>query len=171
MNIIRCDRSYAPQVKDIFNESILNSTALYEYEPRTLQMVEAWFDAREQDNVPVIGLVNEKGVLMGFGSYGDFRSKPAYRYTVEHSLYVHKDYRGRGYGALLLNKIIQHATEQQYHCLVAGIDAANESSIRLHQQHGFIFCGRIHQVGYKFDRWLDLDFYQLLLPPSTSSVH
>lgn len=164
MNIIYCDPSYAEQVQHIFNDTILSTTALYDYEPRTLQQVETWFKTKQEGNFPVIGLVDEYNTLLGFGSYGTFRNWPAYQYTVEHSLYIHKDYRGRGCGHILLSEIIKQATQQHYHCLIAGIDSVNEASKRLHTKFGFEFCGTIKQVGYKFDKWLDLEFYQLLLP-------
>jgi phosphinothricin acetyltransferase len=109
---------------------------------------------------------------MGFGSYGIFRAWPAYKYTVEHSLYIHKDHRGRGLGGIIRQEIIKSAINQNYHCLIAGIDSTNEASIKLHKSFEFEFCGKIRQVGYKFSKWLDLDFYQLILetPQSPEEV-
>jgi len=101
---------------------------------------------------------------LGFGTYGTFRVRPAYKYTVENSLYVHKDFRGKGFGKILLGEIIKNAKDQNYHCIVGVIDSANETSIQLHKSFGFEFSGQIKQVGFKFNRWLDVDFYQLLLP-------
>jgi phosphinothricin acetyltransferase len=100
---------------------------------------------------------------MGFGTYGIFRERPAYKYTIEHSLYVDKYHRGKGIGKIILQEIIKNAAIQDYHCLVGGIDSTNETSIRLHKNFGFEFCGKIKQAGYKFSKWLDLDFYQLIL--------
>ena len=117
MRIIHCTRDYAPAILEIFNEAILNSTALYDYKPRTPQMMEGWFDLKTKHNFPVIGIVNDENELLGFGSYGTFRAWPAYHYTVEHSLYIHKDHRGKGLGKILLRAIIEQAVKQQYHCL------------------------------------------------------
>jgi len=101
---------------------------------------------------------------MAFGTYGTFRGWPAYKYSVEHSLYVHQDHRGKGYGKIILQQLIRDARDKGYHNLIAGIDSQNITSIKLHEASGFVFCGRIEHAGYKFSRWLDLDFYQLLLP-------
>jgi phosphinothricin acetyltransferase len=125
--------------------------------------METWFDTKIKNNFPVIGLVNEQDELMGFGSYGTFRAFPAYKYTIEHSLYVQKDHRGKGLGKILLSEIIKNAQAQDYHCLIAAVDSTNEASIRLHGQFDFEFCGRIKQAGYKFGTWLNVEFYQLLL--------
>lgn len=164
MNIIYCSNSYSPQILEIFNEAILNSTALYDYQPRTMQNMKAWFGNKNRNNFPVIGVTNEEGELLGFGSYGSFRAWPAYKYTVEHSLYIKKDHRGRGLGKIILSEIIKNATSQEYHCLVAGIDSTNHASIALHKSFGFWFSGNIKHAGYKFSKWLDLEFYQLILP-------
>jgi L-amino acid N-acyltransferase YncA len=164
MKIINCTKEYAEPILDILNEAIVNSTALYDYSPRGLDSMNAWFDSKIRSQFPVIGLVDEQNQLLAFGSYGTFRSWPAYKYTVEHSLYVHKDHRGKGYGKLILREIVNDAKRKQYHNLIAGIDSLNHSSKKLHEGFGFKFCGRIVHAGYKFSTWLDLDFYQLLLP-------
>src|SRR5690349_14031717 len=154
MKIIRCDNSYAAQILAIFNEAILNSTALYDYKARTPEMMAAWFEAKRKGNFPVIGVASDQGALMGFGSYGVFRAWPAYKYTVEHSIYVEASCRGRGIGKLLLQEIITSARGQNYHVLVGGIDSQNAASIGLHQRFGFRPAGTLHQVGFKFGRWL-----------------
>ena len=147
----------------ILNEAIENSTALYDYQARTPAMMDAWFDAKEQAQYPVIGVVDQAGQLLGFGSYGPFRAWPAYKYTIEHSLYVERSHRGQGIGKLLLAELIATATRHDYHTMIGGIDAHNAASIALHQRLGFEQCAHIRQAGFKFNRWLDLRFYQLLL--------
>jgi len=164
MKIINCSRDYSEPILNILNEAIVNSTALYDYQPRTLENMVTWFDVKIKNMFPVIGLVNNQNELLGFGSYGTFRAWPAYKYTLEHSLYIHKDYRGKGYGKIILQEIIKEATRQEYHNLIAGIDSSNVSSKKLHESSGFQFAGQIKHAGYKFSRWLDLDFYQLILP-------
>jgi phosphinothricin acetyltransferase len=163
MKIIRCDNSYAGQILAIFNDAILNSTALYDYKARTPEMMEAWFAAKQKGNFPVIGVVTPEGDLMGFGSYGTFRAFPAYKYTVEHSIYVHVNFRRRGIGKLLLEEIIFAARQQKYHVLIGAIDSRNAASVELHKRFGFRHVGTLPQVGFKFGRWLDLDLYQLTL--------
>jgi L-amino acid N-acyltransferase len=164
MQFVTCTpERHAQAIMDILNEAILNSTALYEYQPRTLESMTAWFDAKALDRHPVIGVENDDGVLMGFASYGTFRARPAYKYSVEHSVYVHEDHRGNGLGRALLERIIAAAQEQQYHLLVGGIDADNAASIALHEKLGFTHAGTLRQAGFKFGRWLDLAFYQRVL--------
>ena len=164
MKIIRCDRSYAEPMLAILNEVIVNSTAIYDYLPRTAATMQAWFEAKERGNYPIVGLVDETGELAGFATYGPFRNWPAYKYTVEHSIYIEQSRRGRGLGKKLLPAIIDAARDQQYHVMIGGIDGSNSASIALHEKFGFTKCGEIRQAGYKFGRWLDLVFYQLVLP-------
>lgn len=163
MKIIKCTPEYASQILDIFNDAILNSTALYDYKPWTMDTMKVWFETKAQHNFPVIGIVDDEGVLMGFGSYGQFRMRPAYKYTIENSLYVHRDHRGKGLGKILLNEIISHATSQNFHSVIAVIDASNEISLDLHRKAGFTQVGVFREVGYKFGRWLDAAFLQLNL--------
>jgi L-amino acid N-acyltransferase len=154
----------------IFNEAIENSTALYDYKLRTDADMQAWFDAKERKHYPVICAENDAGELMGFASYGQFRERPAYKYTVEHSVYVDTRFRGQGVGRRLLEATIEAAQRQDYHVLVGGIDAANAVSIKLHESLGFTSCGIVRQSGFKFGRWLDLAFYQLILKTPAAPV-
>lgn len=168
MTTVTCDRRYAPEILAILNDAIVTSTALYDYKPRTPQMMEGWFEAKEKGRYPVLGVTADSGELLGFASYGTFRAWPAYKYSVEHSVYVKQGYRGQGIGKQLLQSLIAAAIEQEYHTLIGGIDASNEASISLHRRLGFKKCASIQQAGFKFGRWLDLEFYQLILPtPST----
>jgi len=163
MRIIACERAHSGAVLAILNEAIENSTALYDYRLRTPAMMDAWYDAKEQARHPIIGVIDAAGQLLGFGSYGPFRAWPAYKYSVEHSLYVERAHRGQGIGRLLLAELIAAATRQDYHMLIGGIDAQNTASIALHRRLGFQQCGHIRHAGFKFNRWLDLTLHQLLL--------
>jgi len=164
MELIDCDlENHGVAILDILNEAIVTSTALYDYEPRSRKSMEGWFQSKQAGGYPVIGAVDETGTLLGFASYGTFRAWPAYKYSVEHSVYVRKDQRGKGVGVMLLRHLIQVATRQQYHTLVGGIDIANTASIALHLKLGFVHAGTLKQAGFKFGGWLDLGFYQLLL--------
>jgi phosphinothricin acetyltransferase len=160
---IDCNRDHLEAIRAIFNEAIVNSTALYDYVPRSVEVMQAWFDAKENAKLPVIGVVNEAGELMGFGSYGPFRPHAAYQYSVEHSIYVDTRFRGQGLGKMILERLIARAEQQDYHMMIGVIDAQNATSIALHEKLGFTACGHIREAGYKFGRWLDLALYQLVL--------
>jgi L-amino acid N-acyltransferase len=161
---------HAQAILDIFNEAILTSTALYDYQPRTLASMDAWFAAKDKGGFPVIGIENADGTLMAFGSFGSFRAFPAYKYTVEHSVYVHKDHRGAGLGKVVMQALIAAARARDVHAMVAAIDATNAASIALHERLGFRHVGTLPQVGFKFGRWLDLAFCQLLLDTPANPV-
>lgn len=152
-----------PEILEIYNEAIHNTTSVYEYAPRNMQVMEEWYASKVKGNYPLIGLFDAQGTLLGFGTYGPFRVRPAYKYTIEHSVYVREDMRGKGFGKILLKEIIARAVKEGYHTIVAGIDADNKTSIILHEKLGFEFAGIIKQAGFKFNRWLDLSFYQLIL--------
>src|SRR6185437_11720010 len=119
MRLVECTyRHHADASLAIFNDAIVNSTALYDYKPRTKEMMTAWFNTKSKGNYPVIGIESDAGELMGFGSYGIFRAWPAYKYSVEHSVYVDASFRGQGVGKRLLKEIIAAAQGQDYHVLV-----------------------------------------------------
>jgi phosphinothricin acetyltransferase len=171
VKLVRCEpRRHSAAILAIFNEAIANSTALYDYALRTDTDMVDWFAAKAANNYPVIGAENAAGDLLGFASYGKFRERPAYKYTVEHSVYVDARFRGQGAGRLLLEAVIEAAQEQDYHVMVGGIDAANAVSIKLHERMGFTHCGTVKQSGFKFGRWLDLALYQRILATPAAPV-
>ncbi|MEZ5288223.1 MAG: N-acetyltransferase family protein [Vicinamibacterales bacterium] len=163
MSPIDLDRSYAPAILAILNDAIANSTALWDYALRPPESMEAWFDAKARGGYPVLGITDASGHLAGFASYGPFRAWPAYKYTVEHSVYVHRDHRGRGVGRALVEAVVARARAQGYHNVIAGIEASNAASRALHLALGFEYCGVVRHAGFKFGRWLDLELYQRLL--------
>jgi len=171
MKIEYChDDSSALAILEIFNDAILNTTALYEYRERTLEEVLIWLRDKQLGGWPVLVALDEQGLLLGFASFGPFRHYPANRYTVEHSLYVHPDYRGRGIAKALLQRLINEAISRQCHVMVGAIDANNSVSIRLHERMGFNCAGTVRQAAFKFGRWLDLAFYQLILETPSCPV-
>jgi phosphinothricin acetyltransferase len=171
MNLVSCEPArHSAAILAIFNEAIANSTALYDYTLRTDADMSAWFDGKAARDYPVIGVENAAGELLGFASYGKFRERPAYKYTVEHSVYVDTRFRGQGVGRVLLAAVIEAAERQQYHVMVGGIDAENAVSIRLHERLGFTHCGTVRQSGFKFGRWLDLALYQRILTTPATPV-
>jgi L-amino acid N-acyltransferase len=163
MELRPCTEQQLPEILDIFNDAILNSTALYDYKTRSLDMMYAWYADKQNGNYPIVGAFDEENALLGFSTYGMFRVRPAYKYSVEHSVYVHKDKRGQGLGKILLREIITKAEEQGFHTLVGVIDASNAVSMKLHEKEGFVLTGIMKEVGFKFDKWLDAAFYQLIL--------
>lgn len=169
--IIRiCTEEQLPEILAIYNEAILNSTALYEYKPRSMNIIQSWYFAKLRGNYPIWGAFNQDETLLGFATFGPFRNYPAYKYTVEHSIYVRSDKWGQGIGKVLLGKLIECAEDQDYHVMIAAIDALNIGSIKFHERAGFVFCGKIKDSGYKFGKWLDLAFYQLILKTPVDPV-
>jgi phosphinothricin acetyltransferase len=159
---------HAQAILDILNDAIVTSTALYDYVPRPPEAMTTWFEAKRQRNFPVVGAEDDDGTLLGFASYGPFRNWPAYKYSVENGVYVHRDHRGKGLGRALMLQLIERARAQDLHVIVAGIDRDNAASIALHESLGFEPCGVVRHAGFKFGRWLDLAFYELVLDGSPS---
>lgn len=146
----------------IYNDAVLTTTAVYDYTPRSRAQQVAWFDSKRAHDLPVL-VADEDGAVAGFASYGPFRPWPAYLHSVENSLYIAADRRGQGIGSQLLPALIARASERRLHTMIAGIDAANAASLRLHAKFGFARVAQFREVGWKFERWLDLTFLQLML--------
>jgi phosphinothricin acetyltransferase len=149
-------------IVEIYNDVITHSAAVFANLPVTVDERRRWWQARGAQGYPVLVARDEHGVV-GFGSFGDFRAWPGYRFTVEHTLHVRADARGRGIGTQLLRALIERAAALGKHVMIAGVDADNAASIRLHERLGFARAGRLREVGFKFDRWLDLVFLQRAL--------
>ena len=162
ITIRRYQKSDAVAILDIINYNILNATALYDYTIRTLEQQEAILEAKLLSGFPVI-VAENNGEVVGFGMYSEFRFREAYKFTVEHSVYVHQNSQGLGIGKLLLTELIQLAKKQGLHTMIGVIDAENQNSIAFHHQFGFKTVGIIKESGFKFERWLDSVFVQLIL--------
>jgi L-amino acid N-acyltransferase len=150
-------------ILSIYDDAILNTTAVYTYDPFDLEYAQQWYKKKVQDYWPVLVYEIDNKVA-GFATFGSFRDWPAYQYTIEHSIYVHPNYRRQGIAMYLMKELINIAEARDYAVIVAGIDADNEGSLALHKKLGFNEVGLIKKAGYKFDRWLNLAFYQLSLP-------
>lgn len=150
------------RILEITNHAIAHTTAIWSLAPTTLDERTAWFRGRRERGFPVVVAVDAERVV-GFASYGEFRPREGYRHSVEHSLYVDAELRGRGIGAMLLANVVERARAAGLHAMIGAIDAENAVSIRLHERHGFRVVGRLPEVGRKFDRWLDLVFMQRML--------
>ncbi len=151
-----------PQILEIYNDIILHTAAVYQYEPHTLQMREEWFLTKQEQGFPVF-VAEDNNELLGFSTIGTFRQWQAYKYSVENSVYVAAIHRGKGIGKLLLKPLIDASVELNMHTIIASIDATNEVSLQLHKKFGFKEVAHFKQVGYKFGKWLDLIFLQLIL--------
>jgi L-amino acid N-acyltransferase len=155
-------RAQLSEIRDIYNEVIRNTTAVFSDAEVTLENREAWFDAKRSAGFPVLAALDSSGVV-GFGTFGEFRTWPGYRHSVEHSVHVRADCRGQGVGRALLQGLLQEAARMQKHVMIGGIDAQNVTSIALHEKLGFQVAGELKEVGFKFGRWLDLKFMQRLI--------
>ncbi|MCK6187284.1 MULTISPECIES: GNAT family N-acetyltransferase [unclassified Pseudomonas] len=153
-----------PAIRDIYNDAVRNTTAIWNEQPVDLANRLAWFTARQAQGYPILVAV-ENDEVTGYASYGDWRPFEGFRYSVEHSVYVHNDQRGKGLGPRLMNALIERARAGGKYVMVAAIESGNQASIRLHERLGFITTGQMPQVGIKFGRWLDLTFMQLALNP------
>lgn len=152
-----------PAILEIYNEVVRTSTAIYALEPSSLAERRDWFQGRLSQNYPIVVALRDAEVV-GFASFGDWRGAWAgYRHTVEHSVHVRSDACGMGVGSTLVQSLFPLAVERGKHVMVGGIDAANTRSIRFHQRLGFQKVAHFHEVGRKFDRWLDLVFVQRML--------
>jgi L-amino acid N-acyltransferase len=149
-------------ILEIINHNILNSTALYDYNIRTIEEQKTILADKIKKGFPVIvAKVDNKTV--GFGYYSEFRFREAYKFTVEHSVYVHPDYQSNGIGKMLLSELISLAKTQKLHTMIAVIDSENIGSMKFHEQFGFETVGFLKETGFKFDRWLNSVFMQLMV--------
>ncbi|PCF65427.1 N-acetyltransferase [Staphylococcus intermedius] len=146
-------------IMEIYNHAILHTTAVYTYEPTHIEERRQWLAQKQREGYPVF-VYESEGEVLGFATYGPFRNWPAYQYTIEHSIYVSPSARRQGVASQLLSIVIEDAKVSGYQTIVAGIDASNEGSIKLHEKMDFKHMGTLEKVGYKFERWLNLAFYQ-----------
>jgi len=151
-----------PAITAIYNEVVANSDAVWTEKPDTEADRLAWMKARRALGYPVL-VAAEGFAVLGYGTFGDFRAWPGYRYSVEHSVYIHAEHRGRGLGRAIIDELVSTAATLGKHVLIAGIDGGNTASIRLHERAGFLEVARMPEIGRKFGRWLDLIFMQRIL--------
>lgn len=163
MKIRPATREDLPGILEIYNDAVLQTTATYDYEPRTLEHRQGWFDDHVKNDYAIFVAENEAGQLVGWSALNRYHDRMGYRFTTENSVYIGASHRGRGIGKLLLAPLIHAARERGWHAILAAIDAENEASVRLHASFGFQKVGLFKQVGFKFDRWLDVVYMELLL--------
>jgi L-amino acid N-acyltransferase YncA len=158
----RATRSDLPAILEIYNEAVLNTTASYDYEPRTLQHRTAWFDDHVANDYAIF-VADLADHVVGWSALNRYHDRMGYRFTAENSIYVAANRRGQGIGRRLMPPLIEAAQKRSFHAVLAAIDGSNEASVRLHRAFGFETVGHFKQVGYKFGRWLDVIYMELLL--------
>ncbi|WP_017930198.1 GNAT family N-acetyltransferase [Robiginitomaculum antarcticum] len=160
-------RNVAPadyaEILPIYNDVVARSTAIYSDDPATLGDIENYGQMRLSEGFPFIVAVDDDGKIAGYGTYGTFRARPGYRYTVEHSVHIRPDLRGAGVGSMLMGELIKLAKAGGYHIMIGAVDAQNEGSLRFHDRLGFTRSARLDEIGRKFGRWLDVVFVTLNL--------
>lgn len=152
-----------PGIADIYNHAVAHTTAIWNDQVVDVANRTAWHAERQRLGYPVLVAMDDDDAVLGYASFGDWRAFDGYRHTVEHSVYVRLDARGQGIGETLMQALIARARAIGKHAMVAGIEAGNATSIRLHKKLGFAEVGLLPQVGMKFGKWLDLAFLQLTL--------
>jgi len=147
-----------PHILYIMNHAIITSTSDYRYDTINMEELERWYNTQEPVFVATID-----DLVVGYATYGRFRERIGFQYSVEHSIYCHHDYQGKGIGRLLMNELIAYAKEQKIHTMVACIDSNNTNSIVFHEKLGFLNVGQMKEIGCKFGRYLDMTLMQLML--------
>jgi len=144
-----------PAILAIYNDVVTNTTAIYDQRPSTLDERQSWLDARYRAGLPVLVAELDREVV-GFSSFGEWRSRWGYRYTVEHSVHVRADCRGRGFGRALIEVLFPRAAALGMHIMIGHIDSAATASLRLHEKLGFTTIGTFREVAQLHNRWLSV---------------
>jgi L-amino acid N-acyltransferase YncA len=150
-----------PEILRIYNHAVEHTTAVFEYRPHTIEVRREWFRAKQAASLPVL-VAGEADAVSGFATYGPFRAWPAYKYSVEHSVYVDPAVHRRGIGSALVRAVLDEARARDVHVVMAGIASDNGVSLRLHERLGFKEVAHIPEVGFKCGRWLDLKLLQIV---------
>ncbi len=149
------ERKDLQRLNEIYNWAVLHTAATFDLEERTVEQNEQWFVSHQPSFYPLYVVETNKNVL-GWGSLSPFHPREAYRLTGEFSIYLAPEYHGKGVGNLLLQHLCQCAQMLGYHSLIGLITATNLASLGLAKKHGFLQVGCFHEVGRKFEQWLDV---------------
>ena len=158
-----------PAIAALYGREVLTGTATFELDPPSLAEMTSRFEAVRAKDLPWF-VAEIDGAFAGYAYASPFRPRPAYRYGVEGSIYVEETARGLGVGRALLSALIDRAQDLGLRHIIGAISdsATSEASIALHERLGFVQVGTYHQVGWKFDRWIDVHLMQLDLDPTGS---
>lgn len=152
----------AQQILEIYNEAVLNTTATFDLEPINIDQIKQ--QIKEHVGKYIFLIEQKQQQVLGYASLSLYRPRKAFSQTLELSIYVRPEQKGKGIGSKLMEALLDHAKEQpQIHSIVSLITGDNKASIKLHEKYGFSYCGKLQEVGYKFGKDLDLKFYQRLL--------
>ena len=150
-----------PTMLAIYNDEVAHGTATFDTDPREGEAARTWFAEHNVGNHPLI-VAEADGQVAGYASLSTYNRKAAYSTTVELSVYVASEKRGRGVGTELMEAILDLARKDpRTHLVVSLISAGNDASVRLHRRFGFTYAGTLHEVGEKFGQLIDVDFYEL----------
>ncbi len=152
----------AGTIAEIYNREVTETTATFDLVPRSLAAQKEWLAARSGAFAAIVGIDPATRQVVSFASLSPYKERAAYRTTVEDSIYVHRDYAGRGIGKLMLERLIDVARQSGFHSVVARIEASSAASRALHAACGFELVGVEREVGRKFNRWLDVAIMQRL---------
>lgn len=161
---IRCARiDDVASCLDIYNYEVVNGVATLDLEPRTLPEWQEWYAVHQtSEHCIFVGVVDD--VVVGYASLSPYRTKDAFKSTVELSIYIHQEYRGKGVASKLMDHILEHAkATDTLHTVVSVITAGNAASTVLHERFGFTYCGLTPQVGFKHGKYQDTETYALLV--------
>jgi L-amino acid N-acyltransferase len=150
-----------PAITRIYNHAVLHSTTTFDTVPLTEEERRMWLALHQEDSPVLVAQVDED--VVGYASLSKWSEKQAYDKTVQFSIYLDENFRGQGIGLRLSESILKYAKEQGTHCVISLISEGNEVSFALHRKLGFRFMGVMQEAGRKFDRYIDVHFYQLLL--------
>jgi L-amino acid N-acyltransferase YncA len=165
----RATREDIPAILEIYADAVLHSTASAEYVPPSLASRYKWFDEHARDGFPIFVATHDLGKVVGWSSLSRHKERYGYRFSVESSIYIHPQWRGRGVGKLLMPPLIDAARAMGMHAIVAGITLDNQASLKLHEKFGFERVAQFREVLYKFDKWLDVVYVEKLLGSNTYS--
>ncbi|SUD47457.1 N-acyltransferase YncA [Nocardia otitidiscaviarum] len=157
-----------PEILVIHNHAIAETTAIWDTELADLGERTAWFQARTDAGCPIL-VAEIDGAVAGYASYGQFRPKSGYRFSVENSVYVSDRFHRRGVATALMSELLARARRGGVHAMIAAIESGNTTSIALHEKFGFAIVGQLPEVGHKFGRWMDLTLMQLVLGDGVTS--
>ena len=160
LNILPATLEHLESITDIYNEAVLNSTATFDTELKSIEEQRLWFN-EHTDKYPILA-AEENNIIVGWASLSRWSGRCAYADTAEISIYIKDDFRGKGIGTILLQKIIEKGRKEGLHTVLARIAEGSEASIRLHEKAGFEYIGVMKEVGKKFGKLLDVHMMQLI---------
>lgn len=161
--IRRAEKADLLRITEIYNWAVENTTASFDINPQTFEQRADWFSHYNQSNGRYPLIVCEiDSVVTGYACLSEFKAKEGYRNTCEMSVYIHPDFQNKGIGSRLMGEIIKLGKDNGFHTIISVISSDNEISIKMHEKYGFKLSGHLKETGFKFGKYLDCLFYQLI---------